>query len=211
MHHPIDKLFLIFLTCGTVGDLVKCFNNLFQAISHKTLARLFIPEEYDSELTRTINHIYERVFDTPPITAKKALEYMIDLGIGKLKRDYFSVMSHFNPIEFNTNESQYWVNSKVNLPISKLSINPIENGICLGDVNKKCSKLIGLHLVSEFLFLVRENLPSLSSNVFSTVMQSVESKFLNNSYIEESLNIDAQRLYEVEVNLITQCPKIIER
>uniref|UniRef100_A0A1Y1L585 Protein zwilch n=1 Tax=Photinus pyralis TaxID=7054 RepID=A0A1Y1L585_PHOPY len=89
-----DKLWNIFKRCGNINDLSNCFQKLFEIIVDESIKLQILEDDRNSMLGEMLYDICSgRATRIPHLSPKQCLESLIELGLHKLKRNYFKIIT----------------------------------------------------------------------------------------------------------------------
>uniref|UniRef100_A0A1Y1L8S4 Protein zwilch n=1 Tax=Photinus pyralis TaxID=7054 RepID=A0A1Y1L8S4_PHOPY len=80
--------------CGNINDLSNCFQKLFEIIVDESIKLQILEDDRNSMLGEMLYDICSgRATRIPHLSPKQCLESLIELGLHKLKRNYFKIIT----------------------------------------------------------------------------------------------------------------------
>ncbi|EFA04506.2 protein zwilch [Tribolium castaneum] len=179
-----DKLWDILKHCKSVGDLHDCFQLFFEELE-VVEARVGILEGCnDSTVAELVKGILDDRVVVTTLSLPQCLEFLIDLGLVKLKNDYLAIITSFPQIA-RDGLLKMWSDFKgedcVNIIPKRKSRVTINSKSVISDMTSSKLKLFfldSLHKVSELMLLYRDNLPVSDEN-FDAFCRAVCDKFID--------------------------------
>ncbi|KAK5649691.1 hypothetical protein RI129_000720 [Pyrocoelia pectoralis] len=169
-----DKLWNIFKCCGTVNELSNCFQKLFETIASESL---ILQDDRNSILGEMIQDLCSgKMSIIPHLSLKQCLELFIELGLQKLKKNYFTIIKSFN-FQIAKDLQDKW---------NTLHVLPSQTGRSTFTGLNVLHGVTHLHLLYrihsaiECLLLVREKC-HFSEDILTSVLKSVLNKYVMNT------------------------------
>ncbi|XP_069701430.1 protein zwilch homolog isoform X2 [Periplaneta americana] len=155
-HH----LFLLLINCRDSQDLVRCLMAVFQEVQSGN-AKPFVHPKNPTNIARIITECIHSGFVLPELSGTKAVEYLIEIGLNKLSKDYANIFLHS---ELATLEQ---------LNLSSADANIMDNP------RGRLDTLARLHVTLEILLLVASKmqfcLTSLAAYILNNIHTQVKS------------------------------------
>lgn len=81
--------------CRSLGDLNECFQYLFEQLEEvQTSSKIM--KDNSSATAQIVNDIMRGALSIGSLTVPQSLEFLIDLGLEKLKNDYIVILKKFS-------------------------------------------------------------------------------------------------------------------
>ncbi|XP_057662375.1 uncharacterized protein LOC130897498 [Diorhabda carinulata] len=161
MPNILDKLWSIVKNCEDLKTLRDVFHYFFEELA-ETESNLKLPEDNTSNIAAIINGILDGKLAVPTINYSEALKFLIEIGAGKLKSDYQTILKQFY-VPAAKSISSKWSEFESKLLVeethrkTRITHHLKDNKIAIEKCMAKLGYLSKLHIATDLIYLVKNN------------------------------------------------------